>query len=76
MSRFKGAWTSLDFDKEYLFGFETLVIATSGTLSMHNQHKFIFYSQAKTGFHNFISIFLNISKYFQTLLTWTHLEKK
>ncbi len=25
------------FDKEYLFGFETLVFATSGNLSMHNQ---------------------------------------
>ncbi len=37
MSRFKGAWTSLNFDKEYLFGFETLVFATSGILSMHKQ---------------------------------------
>ncbi len=35
MSRFRGAWTSLNFDKEYLFGFETLVFATSGILSMH-----------------------------------------
>ncbi len=26
-----------DFYKEYLFGFETLVFATSGILSMHNQ---------------------------------------
>ncbi len=25
MSRFKGAWTSLNFYKAYLFGFETLV---------------------------------------------------
>ncbi len=37
MSRFRGAWTNLKFDKEYLFGFETLVFATSGILSMHNQ---------------------------------------
>ncbi len=28
MSRFRRAWTSLKFDKEYLFGFETLVFAT------------------------------------------------
>ncbi len=34
---FKGAWQSLNFDKEYLFVFETLVFATSGILSMHNQ---------------------------------------
>ncbi len=32
MSRFRGAWQSLNFDKEYLFGFETL-----GILSMHKQ---------------------------------------
>ncbi len=32
MSRFRGAWQSLNFDKEYLFGFETLVFATSGGL--------------------------------------------
>ncbi len=37
MSRFRGAWQSLNFDKEYLFGFETLVFATSGILSMNNQ---------------------------------------
>ncbi len=37
MSRFRGAWQSLNFDKEYLFGFETLVFATSGISSMHNQ---------------------------------------
>ncbi len=37
MSRFREAWLSLNFDKEYLFGFETLVIVTSGILSMHNQ---------------------------------------
>ncbi len=35
--RFRGAWQSLNFDKEYLFGFETLVFATSGILSMHKQ---------------------------------------
>ncbi len=34
MSRFRGAWQSL---KECLFGLETLVFATSGILSMHNQ---------------------------------------
>ncbi len=28
---------SLKFNKEYLFGFETLVFATSGIVSMHNQ---------------------------------------
>ncbi len=37
MSRFRGAWQNLKFDKEYLFGFETLVFATSGILSMHNR---------------------------------------
>ncbi len=37
MSRFRRAWTSLNFYKEYLFGFETLVFATSGILSMHKQ---------------------------------------
>ncbi len=37
MSRFRGAWQSLNFDKEYLFGFETLVFATSGFLSMQKQ---------------------------------------
>jgi len=35
--RFRWAWQSLNFDKEYLFAFETLVFATSGILSMHNQ---------------------------------------
>ncbi len=34
MSRFRGAWQNLNFDKEYLFGFETLVFATSGILSI------------------------------------------
>ncbi len=37
MSRFRGAWQSLNFYKEYLFGFETLVFVTSGILSMHKQ---------------------------------------
>ncbi len=37
MSRFRGAWTNLNFDKEYLFGFETLVFVTSGIVSMRNQ---------------------------------------
>ncbi len=37
MSRFRWAWSSLNFYKEYLFGFETLVFATSGIVSMHNQ---------------------------------------
>ncbi len=37
MSHFRGAWTSLYFYKEYLFGFETLVFATSGILSVHEQ---------------------------------------
>ncbi len=37
MCRFREAWQSLNFDKEYLFGFETLVFATSGILSLHNQ---------------------------------------
>ncbi len=35
MSHFRGAWQNLNFDKEYIFGFETLVFATSGILSMH-----------------------------------------
>ncbi len=34
---FQGVWSSLNFDKEYLFGFETLVFSTSGILSMHKQ---------------------------------------
>ncbi len=34
MSRFRGACQSLNFDKEYLFGFETLVFATSGACTM------------------------------------------
>ncbi len=37
MSRFRWAWSSLNFYKEYLFGFETLVFATSGIFSMHKQ---------------------------------------
>ncbi len=37
MSCFRGAWMSLNFYKEYLFGFETLVFATSGILSVHEQ---------------------------------------
>ncbi len=32
MSRFRRAWSSLKFYKEYLFGFETLVFATSSDL--------------------------------------------
>ncbi len=31
------AWQSLNFYKEYLFGFETLIFATSGILYMHKQ---------------------------------------
>ncbi len=34
---FRGPWQSLNFYKEYLFGFETLVFATSGILSIHKQ---------------------------------------
>ncbi len=30
-------WTSLNFYKEYLFGFEILIFATLGILSMHEQ---------------------------------------
>ncbi len=37
MSRFRGAWQNFNFDKEYVFGFETLFFATSGILSMHNK---------------------------------------
>ncbi len=37
MNSFSGAWTSLNFYKAYLFGFETLVFTTSGILSIHNQ---------------------------------------
>ncbi len=37
MSHFRRAWRSLNFDKEYLFGFETSVFATLGILSMYNQ---------------------------------------
>ncbi len=34
MRRFRRAWSSLNFYKEYIFGFETLVFVTSGILSM------------------------------------------
>ncbi len=37
MNCFRGTWQSLNFDKEYLFGFETFVFATSGIVSMYNQ---------------------------------------
>ncbi len=37
MSRFRGAWTSLNFYKEYIFGFETLVFANSGIWSIYEQ---------------------------------------
>ncbi len=37
MSSFRGAWQSLNFDKEYIFDFDTLVFATSGIVSMQNQ---------------------------------------
>ncbi len=37
MSCFRGAWQSLNFDKEYLFGFKTSGFATSWILSIHNQ---------------------------------------
>ncbi len=30
-------WSSHNFDKEYLFGNETLVFVTSGIVSMHDQ---------------------------------------
>ncbi len=32
-----GGGQNLNFDNEFIFGFETLVFATSGILSMHNQ---------------------------------------
>ncbi len=37
MSRFRRPWSSLNFYKEYLFGFETLVFASLGILSIHIQ---------------------------------------
>ncbi len=37
MRCFRGTWKNLNFDKEYLFGFETLVFTTSGILSLHKQ---------------------------------------
>ncbi len=30
-------WSSHNFDKEYLFGYETLVFVTSRIVSMHDQ---------------------------------------
>ncbi len=36
LSRLRGVWQNLNFDKEYLFCFETLVFANSGILSMNN----------------------------------------
>ncbi len=58
MSRFRRAWQSLNFYKEYLFGFETLVFAQSAcntpkrkeNLKLHhmtplsNENDFIFIS--------------------------------
>ena len=38
-SRFRGAWQSLNFDKEYLFGFETLVFATLQIFFIHQHSK-------------------------------------
>ncbi len=37
MSRFRKAWQSLNFYKEYLFVFETLIFATLQILHMHTQ---------------------------------------
>ncbi len=37
MSRFRKAWQSLNFYKEYLFGYETLIFATLQILHMHKQ---------------------------------------
>ncbi len=37
MSRFSWPWSSLNFYKEYLFGFETLILATLHILYMHKQ---------------------------------------
>ncbi len=37
MSRFRKAWQSLNFYKEYLFGVETLIFATLQILYMHKQ---------------------------------------
>ncbi len=38
MSRFRKAWQSRNFYKEYLFGFETLIFATLQIVYMHKQH--------------------------------------
>ena len=37
MSHFRRAWLTLNFYKEYLFGFETLVFATSQIFFMHQE---------------------------------------
>ncbi len=37
MRRFRSVWTSLNFDKEYLFGFEALDLVISAILSIHVQ---------------------------------------
>jgi len=36
-SHFRRAWQSLNFDKEYTFGFETLVFATLQIFFMHQE---------------------------------------
>uniref|UniRef100_A0A672JZK0 RNA helicase n=1 Tax=Sinocyclocheilus grahami TaxID=75366 RepID=A0A672JZK0_SINGR len=41
-SRFRGAWQSLNFDKEYLFGFETLVFATLQIFFMHQELSYMY----------------------------------
>jgi len=37
MRRFRGAWLTLNFYKEYFFGFETLVFATLQIFFMHQE---------------------------------------
>ncbi len=66
MSHFRGLWESLNFDKEYLFGFETLVFATSGILSIHNQ--LVTLASYKIYFINLISC--------EVALQWLYRKKR
>ncbi len=41
MSHFRGPWQSLNFDKEYIFGFKTLVFVTSAIFSMQSIYQLV-----------------------------------
>ena len=71
MSRFRGAWTSLNFYKEYLFGFETLVFATSQIFFMH-QELVTLQREEKFEFHHMTPLKAELFKISSTNLTGKH----